>query len=192
MAASLRLQQSHLRLIRSGARFLNPPHIVHTLTSLPRKPSFANRCPHNYTKCSAVEDEPSPSGGDTDYSKVAARFNQLLTRPSITGRELRELVFQKWGRTYDVRLQKLGSKIYLQVMWRFLEQQSFPLTEVEYMQQLDAVAEYLTEWGVVDTVKQGIASARPKGPGYTGGGNARCVSIPLDVDLTGARKAEWN
>ena len=37
---------------------------------------------------------------------------------------------QKWGRTYDVRLNKQGSKMYLQVMWRFLEQQSFPLTEV--------------------------------------------------------------
>lgn len=29
--------------------------------------------------------------------------------------------------------------------------QSFPLTEEEYMQQLDAVCEYLTEWGVADT-----------------------------------------
>lgn len=38
----------------------------------------------------------------------------------------------------------------LQVMWRFLEQKSFPLSEQEYMQQLDAVAEYLTEWGVVE------------------------------------------
>lgn len=36
------------------------------------------------------------------------------------------------------------------VMWKYLEQASFPLTEDEYMQQLDAVAEYLTEWGVVD------------------------------------------
>ena len=36
-------------------------------------------------------------------------------------------------------------------MWRFLEQQSFPLTEEEYLLQLDAVAEYITEWGAVDT-----------------------------------------
>ncbi len=39
----------------------------------------------------------------------------------------------------------------VQVMWRFLEQKSFPLTPTEYMQQLDAVAEYLTEWGCGDT-----------------------------------------
>jgi hypothetical protein len=38
-------------------------------------------------------------------------------------------------------------------MWKFLEQASFPLTEQEYMQQLDAVAEYLNDWGVADTVR---------------------------------------
>ena len=76
-------------------------------------------------------------------------------------------------------------------MWRFLEQQSFPLTEEEYMMQLDAVAEYITEWGVVETVRNGIASARDRGPGYTGGTSARCVSIPLNVDLSGSRREEW-
>lgn len=39
-------------------------------------------------------------------------------------------------------------------------------------------------------VRQGILGAR-KPPGYTGGGNARCISIPLAVDLGGARSAEW-
>lgn len=38
-------------------------------------------------------------------------------------------------------------------MWKFLEQRSFPLNETEYMQQLDAVAEYLNDWGVTDTVR---------------------------------------
>ncbi|EFJ45082.1 hypothetical protein VOLCADRAFT_38042, partial [Volvox carteri f. nagariensis] len=72
----------------------------------------------------------------------------------ITGRDLRELVLQKWGRSYDVRLCKLQGRMYLQgkhilsgLMWKFLEQRSFPLSETEYMQQLDAVAEYLNDWG---------------------------------------------
>lgn len=123
---------------------------------------------------------------------MASQLNALLARSgnSITGRDLRELVMKKWGRSYDVRLTKLQGRMYLQVMWKFLEQRSFPLTETEYMQQLDAVAEYLSEWGVVETVRQGILGAR-KPPGYTGGGNARCISIPLAVDLGGARSAEW-
>lgn len=61
----------------------------------------------------------------------------------ITGDELRQLILGKWGRSYDVRLQRRGSKVYLHVMWKHLEQRSFHLTAVQYQQQLDAVAEYL-------------------------------------------------
>ena len=61
-------------------------------------------------------------------------------------------------------------------MWKFLEQQSFHLSESEYAQQLDAVAEYLTLWRVAPNVRAGIKSATPRGPGYTGGGGARAVS----------------
>ncbi len=43
------------------------------------------------------------------------------------------------------------------------------------MERLDAVAYYLTQWGVVETVRQGIDKASPRGPGYTGGGGARAV-----------------
>jgi hypothetical protein len=41
----------------------------------------------------------------------------------MTGQELRNLVMDKWGVSYDVRLQRRGPRMYLHVMWRFLEQQ---------------------------------------------------------------------
>jgi len=44
-------------------------------------------------------------------------------------------------------------------MWKFVGQKSFPLSEEAYVEQLDAVAELLTEWGVVDEACAGIASA---------------------------------
>lgn len=53
--------------------------------------------------------------------------------------ELRQLVVDKWGVSYDVTLQRRGKNMYLHVMWKYLEQQSFPLTEEEYMAQLGAV-----------------------------------------------------
>ena len=62
-------------------------------------------------------------------------------------------------------------------MWKFLEQRSFHLSESEYSQQLDAVAEYLNLWRVAQTVRAGIRSATPRGPGYTGGGGARAVGV---------------
>ena len=68
--------------------------------------------------------------------------------------------------------------VFLHVMWKHLEQRSFALTEQQYQEQLDAVAELLQLWGVSDTVRAGIAAASPRGPGYTAGGSAKAVSIP--------------
>ncbi|PNW87920.1 hypothetical protein CHLRE_01g007050v5 [Chlamydomonas reinhardtii] len=182
------------------------PQSARTGTVLQRSPSLcpgrlvatsSRRTKHAHVKpCQAVADQPfaDDESSNTDYAAVAASLNSLLakTAPSnaISGRDLRDLVRQKWGRSYDVRLAKLQGRMYLQVMWKFLEQASFPLTEQEYMQQLDAVAEYLNDWGAAETVRQGIQAAR-RPPGYTGGGNARCISIPLAVDLGGTRSAEW-
>ena len=56
--------------------------------------------------------------------------------------------------------------MYLQIFWKFLGQKSFPLTEEEYDLQLDAVAEYLTLWGVADAVRAGITAAK-WAPGMT-------------------------
>jgi Domain of unknown function (DUF3067) len=97
--------------------------------------------------------------------------------------ELRELVFSKWGKSYDVRIQKRSSRTFVHIMWRHLEQKSFPLTEQEYQEQLDAVAELCSMWGVSNLVRDGIRSASDKGPGYTAGGAARAIQIPLGSGL---------
>ncbi|NEO26136.1 MAG: DUF3067 family protein, partial [Kamptonema sp. SIO4C4] len=52
----------------------------------------------------------------------------------MTGQELRALLLQKWGRSYDIQLRKVKGKFYVQVMWKYLEQASFPLTEMEYLE----------------------------------------------------------
>ncbi|GLC42445.1 hypothetical protein PLESTB_001099400 [Pleodorina starrii] len=178
------------RTCRPGTPLRSVPGCMVTRTLLPRTVT-----PQHFQRIQPIHAVAEGPGEDsnTDYAAVAASLNALLSKSAksgITGKDLRDLVVQKWGRSYDVRLCKLQGRMYLQVMWKFLEQRSFPLTEVEYMQQLDAVAEYLNDWNVADTVRQGILQAR-KPPGYTGGGNARCISIPLSVDLGGGRSAEW-
>jgi hypothetical protein len=106
----------------------------------------------------------------------------------MDGEELRKLVFNKWGKMYDTRIHqrrdqfnKLG--LYLQVMWKHVGQKSFPMTESQYMEQLDAVAELLTEWGAQDTVRMAIPVSTKFPKMDTTGANA--VMIPLDVDLAG-------
>jgi hypothetical protein len=64
-------------------------------------------------------------------------------------------------------------------MWKYLGQKSFPLTEEQYNEQLQAVAELVTEWGVVQQVREGIKSHK-KAPGISTVG-ARAVEVKLNV-----------
>ncbi|MDE5082557.1 MAG: DUF3067 family protein, partial [Trichodesmium sp. St18_bin1] len=50
----------------------------------------------------------------------------------MTGEELRQLLLAKWGKSYDIQLRRTKGKIFVQVMWKYLEQASFPITEPEY------------------------------------------------------------
>jgi Domain of unknown function (DUF3067) len=93
--------------------------------------------------------------------------------------ELRTLIKDKWGRSYDVRLLQRSGRTHLHVMWKFLEQQSFPLTDSEYQAQLDAIADLVTIWGVADVVRAGIQSASARGPGISVGGAAKAIQISL-------------
>ena len=40
----------------------------------------------------------------------ATMYTRLFDGPSISGQELRQLVMKKWGRSYDIRLHKRGTR----------------------------------------------------------------------------------
>jgi len=149
---------------------------------------LSGMAPQVTVKCSASDSVDKDNGMEEQRQKLA----RLMDEQPLSGQELRELVFNQWNRSYDVRLQRRGKRMYLHVMWKFLEQKSFHLTESEYDLQLQAVAEYLNMWGVADTVRAGIKAAK-HAPGYVTGGNARAYSISLGVEVGGAgRSDEWN
>ncbi|WP_035986178.1 DUF3067 family protein [Leptolyngbya sp. KIOST-1] len=100
----------------------------------------------------------------------------------MTGEELQGLLIEKWGYSFDIQFRRTQGKIFLQVMWRYLEQVSFPLSEEEYLAHLNQVLLYLHEWGQVDYVQQWIAQTRDR-PRL-----GKAVSIPLPL---GERALEW-
>jgi hypothetical protein len=100
----------------------------------------------------------------------------------MTGLELREIIRSKWGYSYDVQIRKTAGKIFLQVMWKYQEQASFPLSEEEYLAHLDTVTAYLTAMGSGKQVQDFIESTKEK-PRL-----GKAVSILLDL---GDRASEW-
>ena len=95
----------------------------------------------------------------------------------MTGQDLHRLLIEKWGYSYDVQLRKQPRKVFFQVMWRYLEQASFPMSEAAYEMHLDEVVSYLYAWGAAEQIQAFI------GPRL-----GKAVSIPVDL---GARASEW-
>lgn len=100
----------------------------------------------------------------------------------MTGQDLRQLLLNKWGYSYDVQFRRVQGKIFVQIMWKYLEQVSFPLTEAEYTAHLDRAANYLQAWGAVTQVQTFLAQTRDR-PRL-----GKAVSIPIDL---GDRASEW-
>ena len=100
----------------------------------------------------------------------------------MTGKELHELLLQKWGKSYDIQLRRTKGKIFVQVMWKYLEQVSFPMTEIDYLDHLEAIATYINGFAAVETVKNYIENTKER-PRL-----GKAVSIPLDL---GERGSEW-
>ena len=100
----------------------------------------------------------------------------------MTGAQLRQILINKWGRSYDIQFRRVQGKLYVLVMWRYLEQASFPISEADYLEHLEAVAAYLVGWGVtqqvVDAIEQTTDHPRL----------GRALSIPVDL---GDRASEW-
>lgn len=101
----------------------------------------------------------------------------------MTGEELRAALVDKWGYSYDVQLRQTGGKIYLQIMWRFAEQASFPLSEAEYLAHLTTIVSYLNDWQVTEQVLRAIQENRNK-PRL-----GKAIGIPLQ--LPQGRAPEW-
>ncbi len=100
----------------------------------------------------------------------------------MTGPELHQLLLEKWGRSYDIQLRRTQGKLFVQVMWRYLEQASFPMTEADYLEHLDAIATYIKGWGATQQIVDYIQNTKER-PRL-----GKAVSMPVEL---GGRASEW-
>ena len=90
--------------------------------------------------------------------------------------EIISYLINRWGKRYDFRLFKRQNILYFQMMWKYLEQESFPLTEQEYKNSLADKIEILNRGGYSDEVRNWFltVNARPR--------LGRAVSLQLDIN----------
>jgi hypothetical protein len=82
----------------------------------------------------------------------------------LTAQELIDLLRSRWQASYDLQLVQRRGRFYLQVMWAYLEQQSFPLTAEAYGAKLEELAGLLNGLGVAAQVRHWLRTTaeRPR------------------------------
>eukprot|EP00250_Pteridium_aquilinum_P033672 c6053_g1_i2 orf=393-1016(-) len=118
------------------------------------------------------DDEGDDSSSDSFYQANQESFRKKLENiigdddASFCGKDLAMLIRNKYGRSYDVQLIKkefMGRQLLaMNVMWKYREQRSFPLTEEEYLLHLDDVANNLRCWGAVSYVRNSLAKTKER------------------------------
>lgn len=143
------------------------------------------------------EDEKSKKESSKPEEQGASRdsFRQDLERmvgtddSRFSGADLATIIRNKYGKSYDVQLIKkefMGRNLLaMNVMWKYREQRSFPLTEEEYILRLDDVANTLKCWGAVSHIRNSLVKTKER-PRI-----GKAVSIFIDMDESGARSNEW-
>ena len=86
---------------------------------------------------------------------------QPLAMP-LTAAELLSILRERWGASYDLQLHRRAGRLYLQVMWAYLEQQSFPLSEEDYLLRLEQLVEQLNGIGQAEAVRNWLQTTRDK------------------------------
>lgn len=139
------------------------------------------------------EDSPRDEPGVVNSETLREKLERIVGTDDSTfsGIDLATLIRNKFGRSYDVQLIKkefMGRNLLaLNVMWKYREQRSFPLTEEEYLLRLDDVANTLKCWGAVSHVRNSLKKLREKERPRIG----KAVSIFIDMDESGGRANEW-
>ncbi|KAK2979722.1 hypothetical protein RJ640_023432 [Escallonia rubra] len=155
---------------------------------------------------SAVDDgmDPNDSGDMFDKDELSQSeteaVNSEILRENLerivgtddsafSGIDLATLIRNKYGKSYDVQLIKkefMGKNLLaLNVMWKYMEQRSFPLSEEEYLLRLDDVANTLKCWGAVSHIRDSLRKLKER-PRI-----GKAVSIFIDMDESGGRANEW-
>ncbi len=93
----------------------------------------------------------------------------------LSAAEVLLLLRRRWQASYDLQLISRRGRFYLQVMWGYLEQQSFPMDAEAYGAHLEELVGTLNGLGVASQVRQWLRTT-PDRPRL-----GRALSLPLEL-----------
>jgi hypothetical protein len=93
----------------------------------------------------------------------------------LSAAEVIALLQQRWQASYDLQLVQRRGRLYLQVMWAYQEQQSFPLSPEDYRSHIGELVLVLNSLGAAARVRDWLSSCndRPR--------LGKALSLALDI-----------
>ena len=85
-----------------------------------------------------------------------------VPEPPLSVDEVIACLRQRWRATYDLQLVVRRRRLYLQVTWAYLEQQSFPMDLESYRQHLGEVLDVVNRLGLAGEVRNWLTTTRDK------------------------------
>ncbi len=95
--------------------------------------------------------------------------------PPLAADEVLALLRARWQASHGLQLVQRNGRLYFQVIWNHLEQQSFPLSEADYREALEEIVASLNGLGVADQVRSWLQTTRDR-PRL-----GRALSLPLEL-----------
>ncbi len=80
----------------------------------------------------------------------------------LAAEEVLQLLRNRWQASYGLQLVQRHGRLYFQVMWTYLEQQSFPLGPEAYREALEELVATLNGLGVAAQVRDWLQSTRDR------------------------------
>jgi hypothetical protein len=115
-------------------------------------------------------------------SSSAIGFSADPQGGALSGEEVVFLLRSRWQASYDLQLVQRRDRLYLQVMWVYLEQQSFPLTPEAYGERIEELVGALNDLGVAGQVRHWLRTIRDR-PRL-----GKALSLPLEPPTGRARE----
>jgi len=101
---------------------------------------------------------------------------------ALRGDEVISLLRSRWQASYDLQLVQRRDRLYLQVMWAYLEQQSFPLSPEAYGERIEELVGALNDLGVAAQVRHWLRTIRDR-PRL-----GKALSLPLEPSTARVRE----
>ena len=91
-----------------------------------------------------------------DFENILGQMPEEFSTP-LTVNEVLVTLRARWGCSYDIQLVERGRYLYLQIMWSYMEQQSFPLDEQAYVNKVINIIEVVNRLGLASYVREWLA-----------------------------------